>query len=118
MFQIAATELIDVLRARVDAKATSKANSIPEAVLRQMISLQSTSNEFLRHFWSSVLPPRAGDISFTAKATPVQKAARAQKMISYLEKTPDRLEQILDDASEQMQVDPERIRAVRLVSWE
>lgn len=48
---------------------------------------ESGSNEFLRHFWSAVLPPRQNDYSASAKGTPARKAAKAQKMIGYLQKT-------------------------------
>lgn len=56
-----------------------------------MTSLVTTTNEFLRQFWFAVLPPQAGDISYAARMPPEQKAAKAQKMISYLAKTNERV---------------------------
>jgi transcription initiation factor TFIIH subunit 1 len=113
VFQIAADDMLDSLRIRAESKATSKANTVPDAILRQMVSLQSSSNEFLRHFWAAIVPPREGDITFAAKATAAQKAARAKKMIGYLEKTAERVDQVVEDAQGDKSVDPERVKAVR-----
>jgi len=79
-----------------------------------MVALQSSSNEFLRHFWSAVLPPRAGDISFAAKASPAQKAARAQKMASYLERTHERVHHLLENVADEMAGDTARVAIVSL----
>ena len=65
-----------------------------------MISCQAAANEFLRHYWSAVLPPRADDISAAAMATPQQKAAKAQRMVEYLEKTQLRVDTVVADAQQ------------------
>ena len=61
----------------------------PEAFLQQMTSLQASSNEFLRQFWSAVLPAKGGDVSANALATPAQKAGKAERMKGYLMKMED-----------------------------
>ena len=103
-------DLLQNLKGRQDAKA-EKAFVIPEAVLRQMTSCQSAANEFLRQFWSAVLPAKAFDITVAAHATPAQKAARAQKMIGYLERTEERVRGVLSEA-QSANVDPQRVRFV------
>lgn len=92
---------------------TEKQHQIPEDLLRQMTSCQTSANEFLRHLWSAVLPPGQNDHSASAKGTPAQKAAKAQKMISYLQKTQDRVDLVLKEAKRARQ-DVERISFVRL----
>lgn len=59
-----------------------------------LTSLHSATNEFLRHFWSAVLPPRSNDISASASASPQQKAAKAQRMLGFLEKTGERIQAV------------------------
>lgn len=78
-----------------------------------MASLVTTANEFLRQFWFAVLPPQAGDISFAARMPPEQKAAKAQKMITYLSKTEDRVSSLVKSASASG-IKEDKIRAVGL----
>ncbi|KAI5476432.1 RNA polymerase II transcription factor b subunit 1 [Pseudohyphozyma bogoriensis] len=70
-------------------------NVIPERVLRELQTIQASSNELLRQFWSAVLPPKANDISAAAMATPKEKAAKAERMKKYLETTEDRVAVVL-----------------------
>lgn len=108
----ATQSIIQKINARHLSKS-EKAHAIPEGLLRQMTSCQTSANEFLRHFWGAVLPPRQNDYSASAKATPSQKAAKAQKMITYLQKTQARVDLILKEARDGKQ-DVERIRYVSL----
>jgi transcription initiation factor TFIIH subunit 1 len=62
-----------------------------------MTTCQTAANEFLRQFWSSIYPS-AHDQQVASTATPTQRAAKAAKMISYLEKMPEKVEAILQTA--------------------
>ena len=73
----------------------------PETNLRSMISCQASANEFLRHFWSAVLPARPDDISASAMATPLQKAGKAQRMVGYLEKTQERVDTVVREGQKE-----------------
>ena len=71
-------------------------DDIPEAVLRQMATCQTAANEFLRQYWSSIYPNSTeGQLS---TYTPAQRAAKASKMVSYLTKTPEKVEAIIKSA--------------------
>lgn len=91
--------------------SSSIANSkmFPEQVLRSMISCQASANEFLRHFWSAVLPAQAGDISASAMANPQQRAGKAARMIEYLQKTQERVNTVVKEG-EKAGADPTAVR--------
>lgn len=91
--------------------SSSIANSkmFPEQVLRSMISCQASANEFLRHFWSAVLPAQTGDISASAMANPQQRAAKATRMIEYLHKTQERIDTVVKEG-EKIGADPNAVR--------
>lgn len=91
--------------------SSSIANSkmFPEQVLRSMISCQASANEFLRHFWSAVLPAQTGDISASAMANPQQRAAKATRMIEYLQKTQERIDTVVKEG-EKVGADPNAVR--------
>jgi hypothetical protein len=108
-------EMLGLIRSRHQSKEAKASAAFPEDVLRDMVSCQAAANEFLRHFWSSVLPPRPGDISAAAMATPVQKAAKAQRMLSYLEKTGERVNLVMQKATQQ-KVDAMRVKQVGVPS--
>lgn len=78
----------------------------PEHFLRQLTTLQSSSNEFLRQFWSAILPPKATD----AKSTPAARAAKAARMKEYLDKVEEKVQGILKQAREGIERD--RVEAV------
>ena len=61
-----------------------RTGGLADPLVRQLVSLQASTNEYLRLFWSAVLPPKAGDTSAMALATPTMKAAKAERMIGYL----------------------------------
>lgn len=85
-------------RLATSSSSTAHSQMFPEQILRAMISCQASANEFLRHFWSAVLPARTDDISASAMATPQQKAGKAQRMVTYLEKTQERVDTVVADA--------------------
>jgi transcription initiation factor TFIIH subunit 1 len=80
-----------------------------------MTSLQASSNEFLRQFWSAVLPAKVGDVSANALATPAQKAGKAERMKGYLMKMEDRVVGLFKEA-EGLRLDLIRVEAVRCLS--
>lgn len=87
------------------------ADDIPENIFRQMTTCQTAANEFLRQFWLSIYPP-PHEAQLSSVTTPAQKAAKATKMIGYLERTHERVEAIVRSA--QMEgVDSSRIQVVR-----
>lgn len=66
-------------------------------MLSTLLSLSTSSNEFLRQFWSAVLPPKLGDLSAAALVTSEMKAAKAERMKVCLDKAMGRIEGVLDD---------------------
>ncbi|GEM07887.1 RNA polymerase II transcription factorb subunit 1 [Rhodotorula toruloides] len=51
---------------------------LPRAHLITVSSLSTTTFEFLRHFWSAILPPKPTDLS-SSSLSPPDRAARAEK---------------------------------------
>ncbi|GAA5871528.1 hypothetical protein JCM16303_000784 [Sporobolomyces ruberrimus] len=73
-------------------------SSLPRAQLLTVESISTTTLEFLRHFWSSILPPKPNDVSAFAMAPAKERAARAEKFKGYLEKSRERIRKALEDA--------------------
>ncbi|KAF7792342.1 hypothetical protein EIP86_003378 [Pleurotus ostreatoroseus] len=96
--------------ARLDVKM--RKNDIPEGIFRQMTTCQTAANEFLRQFWLTIYPLPA-DAQLAAAATPAQKAAKAAKMIGYLERTHEKVDALVHTAR-QNGVDPARVQTVSL----
>lgn len=79
-----------------------------------MLTVQSSSNEFLRQFWFAVLPARPVEPgSTTVVLTVQQKAAKAERMKGYLTKMEDKVS-ILFQQAEEKGIDLVRVEAVRL----
>ncbi|ORY26173.1 TFIIH p62 subunit, N-terminal domain-domain-containing protein [Naematelia encephala] len=78
---------------------------LPESILEQMKSCHNAATEFLRQYYSSVLPS-LGSTEAAAKA----KAAKRDKMVQYLELTGGKINAIVHVA-QVAQVDPVRVRA-------
>lgn len=94
-----------LLASRLSSSSSSGNNLsklFPEPILRSLISLHSSTNEFLRHFWSALLPAHANDISASGLATPAQKGAKAQRMLEFLEKTEERLEGVCKEVRDRV----------------
>ncbi|MBW0507291.1 hypothetical protein O181_047006 [Austropuccinia psidii MF-1] len=82
--------------------------SIPASFLSQVISLHTTTNEFLRQFWTSILPnvvnlapmsTSSSDKEVPPKAlTAEQKALKAQRMMGYIMKTEERIQNLVNQA--------------------
>lgn len=75
-----------------------------------MTTCQTAANEFLRQFWLSIYPPVMEGQTLST-ATPAQKAAKAAKMASYLDKTHEKVDALVHAAGAEG-VDPARVRVV------
>ncbi|THH30841.1 hypothetical protein EUX98_g3340 [Antrodiella citrinella] len=92
--------------ARLDVK--NRENDIPEGLLRQMTTCQTAANEFLRQFWLAIYPPPS-ELQTASASGPAQKAAKAAKMIGYLEKTGEKVDGLVRTARAEG-VDPEKVQ--------
>lgn len=106
----AMSSILQNLQARASAKS-SKNTILPPELAKSISSLVTTSNEFLRQFWFAVLPAQAGDISFAARMSPEEKFAKAQRMISYLAKTEERVQSLVRQGAA-MGVKEDKVRSV------
>ncbi|CEQ41979.1 SPOSA6832_03746, partial [Sporobolomyces salmonicolor] len=106
-FKVDAQAVRDGMRDMMDSVGQQAARSrktgggssgLSRAHLLTVESISSTSLEFLRHFWSAVLPPKPNDLSAFALAPPKERAARAEKFKGYLEKSRERIEKAVADA--------------------
>ena len=79
----------------------------PDTLLEQMRSCHNAATEFLRQYWSSILPTAAGATDSTAKI----KMGRASKMAQYLRSTEGKVNAVVHTATI-AGVDPARVRAV------
>lgn len=70
--------------------------AISPLLLSELTTLQTSSNEFLRQFYSAILPPKIGDLSAQALATPITRAAKGERMKSCLEKGEERMVGLLE----------------------
>ncbi|SCV69839.1 BQ2448_1233 [Microbotryum intermedium] len=89
------TRSIQLKVERSSRESTSSSGGIPRPVLDQCTTIAASANEFLRQFWSAVLPPKPGDISAFASSTPIQKAAKAERMKNGLDRTLERIRVVL-----------------------
>lgn len=62
-----------------------------------MTATQTAANEFLRQFWLAIYPPPT-DFPTASALNPAQKAAKAAKMIGYLERTHEKVEALKQGA--------------------
>ena len=104
------------LKTLLTLRTVGAPGGITRATMTQCESVQTTANEFLRVFWSSVLPAKPGDLSASALSTPQQKAAKAERMKGYLDKTLQRIDKVVDGSSPVARgaEEQKRVQAVRL----
>ncbi|GAA5988214.1 hypothetical protein JCM10908_002115 [Rhodotorula pacifica] len=81
--------------------SASSTGGLPRAHHTTVSSLSTTTFEFLRHFWSSLLPPKPNDTSIFALAPPKERAQRVEKFRGYLEKSRERVDRAMEDASKE-----------------
>ncbi|KAL7415329.1 hypothetical protein BDY24DRAFT_382565 [Mrakia frigida] len=86
--------LTSSVKARVDAKTTR--DDIPPDILKQMISCHTATCEFLRQFWSAILPTPPGNVLNVS--SPAEKSAKAAKMVGYLAGTGEKVEAVVGAA--------------------
>lgn len=86
---------------------------LPRAHLLTVESISTTTLEFLRHFWSAILPPKPNDISPFASAPAKERAERAKKFKEYLEKSRERIKKALMDSRGDGEELGKRVEAVR-----
>ena len=77
-----------------------------------MTSCHNAANEFLRQYWSAVLPAQAGTLGTSNVVT---KAAKAGKMAGYLRGMEGKINAVIHTAVVGG-IDPARVRAVSLPS--
>lgn len=80
-----------------------------------MTATQTAANEFLRQFWLTIYPPPT-DLPTASALNPAQKAAKAVKMIGYLERTQEKVDALVQGAHS-LGVDPDKIRIVSSVAF-
>ena len=73
-----------------------------------MKSCHNAANEFLRQYWSAILPAQAGTLGSSSVAA---KQAKAVKMAGYLRGMEGKMNAVVHTAVTQ-HVDPVRVRAV------
>ena len=75
-----------------------------------MKSCHNAANEFLRQYWSAILPTQTGALG---NPNPAAKGAKAARMAGYLRGMEGKMNAVVHTAVTEG-LDPMRIRAVRL----
>ncbi|OCF39290.1 transcription initiation factor TFIIH subunit 1 [Kwoniella heveanensis CBS 569] len=102
--QAAALLVVKDLHTRANAETAVNA-PIPDEIFEQMRSCHNAATEFLRQYWSAILPSQPGALNSSASA----KESKAVKMAGYLKNTNAKVEAIVQSGMI-MGFDPERIR--------
>ena len=90
---------------------------LPAELLDSMRTCHNAATEFLRQYWSAVLPtPVAALGAGTASTSESAKAAKAERMAGYLKGMEGKLEAVVH-LGVSMGVDQGRVRAVRSLSY-
>lgn len=84
---------------------------LPPTILQQMKSCHNAANEFLRQYWSAILPTQVGALGSSSVAA---KATKAGRMAGYLKGMEGKINAVVHTAVTEG-VDPMRVRAVRLL---
>lgn len=88
----------------------SSVDPIPQAIMSQILTCHNAHTEFLRQFWSAVLPTPAGTLG---APTPEQKMAKARKMAKFLSLMREKVDSVVLSAKQDKTVDSERVQEVR-----
>ncbi|RSH88965.1 RNA polymerase II transcription factor B subunit 1 [Saitozyma podzolica] len=108
--QLAAMLVVKELHLASNAENAVNA-PFPDAILEQMRSCHNAATEFLRQYWSAVLPTAAGALGAGTNATSAAvKAAKAEKMAGYLRSTDNKVNAVVHTATI-AGFDPARVRA-------
>lgn len=81
---------------------------IPDGIMSQVSTCHNAACEFLRQFWSAVLPTPQGTLG--GAQTPEQKAAKAKKMAAFLAGTQKKVESVVASAVNAGMKEPSRVR--------
>jgi transcription initiation factor TFIIH subunit 1 len=81
---------------------------IPDGIMSQVSTCHNAACEFLRQFWSAVLPTPQGTLG--GAQTPEQKAAKAKKMATFLAGTQKKVESVVASAVNAGMKEPSRVR--------
>ncbi|KAM0789520.1 hypothetical protein ACM66B_000335 [Microbotryomycetes sp. NB124-2] len=92
------SDMMRVVKQKVErsSKETGSGGGISKTTLQSSYQVAATSNEFLRLFWQTVLPPKLNDISALALAPPKERAARAERYKGCLDNSIVRIKTVLD----------------------
>ena len=82
---------------------------IPQAIMSQVLTCHNAHTEFLRQFWSAVLPTPPGTLG---APTPEQKMTKARKMAKFLSLMKEKVDSVVQSAAQDPTVDTERVREV------
>lgn len=118
--------MLDNITIRSEQKRGFDEASMPKDFLNQMISTYTTTNEFLRQFWTSILPnptptpstalhnnsstEQEDKLMVVKSLTPEQKALKSQRMINFLDKTNDRIQHLCQTFNSHLQDNHDGIR--------
>ncbi|UZJ57395.1 hypothetical protein CBS101457_006715 [Exobasidium rhododendri] len=100
----AMTTMMDNIRARSENKNLRSRGDLPDQVQKQVISYHSATTEFLRQFWSAITPQSLEDGSMpsTVASQPRERKIKAQRMLTSLQRSVQRLEGIAHAAEEDL----------------
>ncbi|KAH9809350.1 hypothetical protein DFH28DRAFT_1098569 [Melampsora americana] len=100
----ATNEMMENITTRYEQRNGFLEGGIPASLMSQVISTHSTTHEFLRHYWSSILPNPIQTTNTTTEIAnkkvlnPEEKAMKAQRMIGFLERTNERVSHLIEEA--------------------
>jgi len=81
--------------------------------MSQVLTCHNAHTEFLRQFWSAVLPTPPGTLG---APTPEQKMTKARKMAKFLSLMKEKVDSVVQSAAQDPTVDTDRVREVSLDS--
>lgn len=70
----------------------TKGSTLSDTLLRELVTLQASSNELLRQFWSASLPPKTG----APQTSEEERRKKVERMRAYLGKTEERARGVLE----------------------
>jgi transcription initiation factor TFIIH subunit 1 len=84
------------IRARTEGKNWKGKGNLPDDVHKQVTSYHSSTTEFLRQFWSAITPQplEDGSMPSTAASQPRERKLKAQRMLTSLQRSVQRVEAI------------------------
>ncbi|WVQ99485.1 hypothetical protein IAU59_006620 [Kwoniella sp. CBS 9459] len=106
--QAAALLVVKDLHTRANAETAVNA-PIPDEIFEQMRSCHNAATEFLRQYWSAILPSQAQAGTLSSSVSASAKESKALKMAGYLKNTNAKVEAIVQSGII-LGFDPERIR--------